>query len=122
MYNKCVRHSYFMTWKKPTFLQVCDSRSLQTDVKKNTRLSAVLAGGSASGPRADGMDDPFAAPTHVATCPHCGITQNGLGRNGQMDKHYARECKMMNTCKYCLRVVLVSRYDSSLFFFFIHLF
>ncbi|PAV68371.1 hypothetical protein WR25_09735 [Diploscapter pachys] len=78
-----------------------------TDVKKNARLSSVLAGGSASGPRADGMDDPFAAPTHVGTCPHCGITQNGLGRSGQMDKHYARECKMMNTCKNCLKVVLV---------------
>ncbi|CAD6196591.1 unnamed protein product [Caenorhabditis auriculariae] len=51
-------------------------------------------------------DDPYKAPTDIGQCPHCGIIEDGLGRPGSLEKHYARSCKMMCMCKFCMKVVM----------------
>lgn len=40
-------------------------------------------------------------------CPHCQLTENGLGKPGGMEKHYAKYCKVMTSCKYCMKLTMV---------------
>ncbi|CAI2348439.1 unnamed protein product [Caenorhabditis sp. 36 PRJEB53466] len=84
-------------------------------IRKNQRLSAVgrepeaipvetpLLSGSTV------QDDPYKMPTYVGKCPHCQVTENGLGRSGGMEKHYSRYCKVMTSCKYCMKLTMVSQ-------------
>ncbi|CAB3403320.1 unnamed protein product [Caenorhabditis bovis] len=88
--------------------------------KKNQRLAEVAKYGllpdvvqSANGTV---TDDPYKLPTHIGQCPHCQVTENGLGQKGAMEKHFAKLCKVMTTCKYCLKVVMVAHLTDHLIY------
>ncbi|CAO4370599.1 unnamed protein product [Caenorhabditis nigoni] len=90
--------------------------------RKNQRLSTIghvpeaipvdspLAGGSTV------QDDPYKMPTYVGRCPHCQLTEAGLGKPGGMEKHYARYCKVMTSCKYCMKLTMVSQLTDHLIY------